>query len=133
MKVISVAAAALAVGLLAGCGSVGDRQQAASAAALRLLSAAASKDGAGACAVLAPGTVSELEQSAGKSCPEAILDEDLPKPGTVTGSRVYGQWAQVHLSEDTLFLAVFPGGWRVVAAGCRPRGDQPYDCTLQGG
>jgi hypothetical protein len=32
-----------------------------------------------------------------------------------------------------VFLAAFPGGWRVVAAGCTPRGDRPYDCTLQGG
>ena len=34
---------------------------------------------------------------------------------------------------DTVFLATFPGGWRVVAAGCTPRGDRPYDCTVAGG
>jgi hypothetical protein len=45
---------------------------------------------------------------------------------------VYGQWAQVRLSEDTVFLGAFPGGWRVVAAGCTPRDNRPYDCTLQG-
>ena len=38
---------------------------------------------------------------------------------------MYGQWAQVRLSGDTVFLAVFPGGWRVVAAGCTPRGSVP--------
>jgi hypothetical protein len=133
MKRLSLALAAAGLLTLAGCGSVGGREQAASAVAARLLSAVDAKDGAGACAVLAPDTIAELEDSAGKSCPEAILDDDLPKPGPVTGSRVYGQWAQVHLSDDTVFLAVFPAGWRVVAAGCRPRGDRPYDCTLQGG
>jgi hypothetical protein len=133
VKVITIAAAVLATGLLASCGSVGDRGRAASTVALRLLSAVEGKDGASACAVLAPDTIAELEQSESESCAEAILDEDLPGPGAVTASRVYGQWAQVRLSDDTVFLAVFPGGWRVVAAGCRSRGDRPYDCTLQGG
>jgi hypothetical protein len=134
MRRISVAVLSLvAVGALTGCGSVADREQAASAAAVRLLTAVDGKDGAAACAVLAPGTASEVEQSGGKPCAEAILDEDLPKPGTVTGTRVYGQWAQVRLSDDTVFVAVFPGGWRVVAAGCNPQGDRPYDCTVQGG
>jgi hypothetical protein len=118
---------------LAGCSSVGERGEAAGSVAVKLMTAVDSKDGASACATLAPDTLAELEQSAGKPCAEAILDEDLPKPGPVTGTDVYGQWAQVRLSDDTLFLAVFPGGWRVVAAGCTPRGERPYDCTLQGG
>jgi hypothetical protein len=130
---LSLTLVAAGVVVLAGCGSVGGREQAASAVAARLLSAVAAKDGGTACAVLAPDTISELEDSAGKPCDEAILDEDLPQPASVTSSNVYGQWAQVRLSDDTIFLAVFPAGWRVVAAGCQPRGDQPYDCTLQGG
>jgi uncharacterized protein YceK len=121
-----------AVLVLAGCGTVRDREDAAAAVAVRLLSAVQAKDGAAACAVLAPDTSSELEQSAGKSCAEAILDQDLPGPGPVTGSDVYGQWAQVRLTGDTVFLAVFPDGWRVVAAGCAPREERPYDCALQG-
>jgi len=122
----------LAVLILAGCGSVGERSDAAAAVATRLLSAVDGKDGAAACAVLAPDTVSALEESAGKPCAEAILDEDLPAPGTVTGADVYGQWAQVRLTDDTVFLATFPGGWRVVAAGCSPRRERPYDCALRG-
>ncbi|MEV6842963.1 hypothetical protein [Actinoplanes sp. NPDC051411] len=128
-----MAAAAVLVAGLAGCGSVGDRQAAASAAAVRLLTAVQQHDGSAACVLLAPKTAAELTESADKSCPEAILDENLPAPGEVTGAQVYGQWAQVRLTGDTVFLAVFGGGWRVVAAGCTPRGDQPYDCTLQGG
>lgn len=118
--------------LVAGCAPAGERGDAAATVAMRMLSAVADQDGAGACAALAPDTVAELEESAGKPCAEAILEEDLPGPGTVTGSEVYGQWAQVRLSEDTVFLAAFPGGWRVVAAGCTPRQDRPYDCGLRG-
>jgi len=57
----------------------------------------------------------------------------VPEPGSVTHVDVYGQWARVVLSDDTVFLAAFPGGWRVVAAGCQSRGERPYDCTVQGG
>jgi hypothetical protein len=133
MKRTLVAAAAVGVLAVAGCGSVGDRQEAASAAAVRMLTAVDGQDGAQACAVLAPDTAAELQESAGKPCPQAILDEDLPKSGAVTGTAVYGQWAQVRLADDTVFLAVFADGWRVVAAGCSAQGDQPYNCTLQGG
>jgi hypothetical protein len=132
----SAAAAALAVSalvLLSGCADVGSREASASDIAVRLLNAVDVKDGVAACAVLAPDTAAELEQSARKPCAEAVLDEDLPAPATVSGTDVYGQWAQVRLSDDTMFLAVFPGGWRVVAAGCTPRRSRPYDCALQGG
>ena len=118
--------------VLAGCAGVGDRGDAAAAVALRMLTAVQNDDGAAACATLAPDTLAELEESAGQSCAEAILDEDLPQPGEVEQSRVYGQWAQVRLTGDTVFLGVFPGGWRVVAAGCTPRGERPYNCDLQG-
>jgi hypothetical protein len=130
---LAAAVAALALTALAGCASVGERGDAAAAVATRLLTAVDDQNGAAACAVLAPNTASEVEQSAGKPCAQAILDEDLPAPGSVTGTDVYGQWAQVRLSDDAVFLAVFTGGWRVVAAGCRPRQDRPYDCVLQGG
>jgi hypothetical protein len=83
--------------------------------------------------VLAPDTVAELEKSAGKACADAVIEEDLPAPGAVRSVDVYGQWARVALDDDTLFLAAFGSGWRVVAAGCTARGDgRPYDCTLQG-
>ncbi len=118
--------------VLASCGSVDERGGAAAAVVLRMLGAVNGGDGAEACAVLAPDTVSELEESADKPCAEAILEQDLPAPGPVTGSAVYGQWAQIRLTGDTVFLAVFPDGWRVVAAGCTPRQERPYDCVLQG-
>lgn len=117
--------------MVAGCASTSDRGTAAAVVANRLLTAVAAKDGAGACAVLAPDTGAEVAQSAGKPCAEAILDEDLPRPGQVLGTEVYGQRSQVRLDDDTVFLAVFPDGWRVVAAGCTPRGEKPYDCQVE--
>jgi hypothetical protein len=133
MKAISAVVASALLATVAGCASVGDRETAASAAAVRLLTAVQSKDGQTACAGLAPDTAAEIVQYAGEACPQAILDEDLPAPGVVTSAVVYGQWAQVRTSTDTLFLAVFPGGWRVIAAGCTPRNERPYDCVVQGG
>ncbi|MBQ0894842.1 hypothetical protein KBX37_17335 [Micromonospora sp. U56] len=134
MRVVWVAVgAALAVVAVAGCGSATDRGDAAVAVTVRMADAVTAKDGFAACALLAPDTAAELEQTADKPCAEAVLEADLPGPGAVSDSRVYGQWAQVRLNGDTVFLAVFPGGWRVVAAGCTARGDEPYDCVLQGG
>jgi len=118
---------------LAGCAPAGDRARAAAATAVRFLRAVGDGDGAAACAMLAPGTAEELERSGERPCAEAILAAGLPGPGAAGETSVYGQWAQVRLTGDTVFLATFPGGWRVVAAGCTPRGDRPYDCTVAGG
>jgi ketosteroid isomerase-like protein len=120
-------------GALSGCGAVSVREQAAAEVAQRFVDAVARGDGDAACAVLAPDTVAALEDAAGGGCAEAVLDEDIAAPGPVEVSDVYGQWARVVLPGDTLFLAVFRGGWRIVAAGCRPAGEGPYDCALQGG
>ena len=122
----------LALTLIAGCAPAGDRGQAAAAVATRMLTAVDGKDGATACSLLAPATATEVAQSGGKPCADAIVDEGLPKPGTVTATAVYGQWAQVRIGGDTVFLATFPGGWRVVAAGCRSQGERPYNCAVQG-
>jgi hypothetical protein len=132
-RMAAAALVPLALAALTGCAAAGGRGEAADVVADRLLTAVQNEDGATACALLSPGTASEVEQSGGKACAEAILDEDLPEPGAVTATAVYGQWAQVRIGEDTVFLAVFPGGWRVVAAGCRPNGERPYDCDVQGG
>ncbi|GAB2619822.1 hypothetical protein Aab01nite_33990 [Paractinoplanes abujensis] len=114
----------------AGCATVGERERTAAELALRLLTAVDAGDGEAACAVLAPGTVRTVAED--EPCPQAILDKDLPRPGTVVETSVYGQWAQVELDDDTVFLGAFPGGWRVVAAGCTPQASRPYVCTVEG-
>ena len=121
---------ALAAG---GCGD-GSRRAAASDAAVAMLRAAAAGDGAAACALLAPETAAAVAEEQESTCAEGLLKEDLPAPGAARSTTVYGQWAQVRLDGDTVFLAAFPGGWRVVAAACEPRGDdRPYDCAVRGG
>jgi hypothetical protein len=67
--------------------------------------------------------VAEAEASSGQGCVDAILDADLPEPARVESTDVYGQWGRVVLTDDTEFVAMFPGGWPVVAAGCRSRGE----------
>jgi hypothetical protein len=127
--------AVTAVALMAtmtACTGPGEDGDAAASAARALSSAVAAGDGEAACATLAPDTVAELEESSGMACAQAVTEEDLPEPGTVETVDVYGQWARVVTSTDTVFLGAFGDGWRVVAAGCRSRGERPYDCRLQG-
>ncbi|WP_433261621.1 hypothetical protein ACQPWR_20530 [Micromonospora vinacea] len=55
--------AALVLATVAGCGSLTDRGDAAAAVAVRMLTPVAETDPAAACALLAPDTLGELEQS----------------------------------------------------------------------
>lgn len=114
----------------AGCGSSGPA--AVTEVAQRFYRAVGSGDGAAACALLAPPTLEEVEQSADAPCRTAILDVDLPAAGEVTGSSRYGGQAQVRLRGDTAFLSEFGAGWLVVAAGCTARSEAPYDCKVSG-
>jgi hypothetical protein len=97
----------------------------------RFYAAVAGGDGESACSVLASATRSELEQSAGKPCAQAILDEDVPKVVDPQEIEVFGTMAQVRYDNDVTFLTRFEDGWRVVAAACTPARIR-YDCSLQG-
>jgi ketosteroid isomerase-like protein len=127
----SVLGAVAVASLLAGCGSVGGREQAADEVVERWYAAVGAGDGRAACDLLAPDTAKSVAEDT--PCADAITDQDLPSPGRVTRTEVFGQRAQVRLDGDTVFLAVFPGGWRVVAAGCASQpGGRPYDCRVEG-
>lgn len=115
---------------VAGC--AGGSGAAAADVALRFHAAVAGGDGATACGLLAPQTRSELRQSAQRPCPVAVLEEEVPQVGGVRSSSLFGTQAQVRLEGDTVFLAEFPRGWRVVAAACTPRPPLPYDCRIKG-
>jgi hypothetical protein len=118
---------------LAGCGSAGERVTDASSAARAFERALDEGDRAGICEALAPETRGELEDSEKKACTDGIRGQDLPAGGPVRDVEVYGRQARAVLASDTLFLSQFSDGWKIVAAGCRPRPGQPYQCSLQGG
>ncbi|MEU4191806.1 hypothetical protein AB0E69_07910 [Kribbella sp. NPDC026611] len=115
---------------VSACGS--KLPAASSSAAERFYRAIEQKQGAAACDLLAPQTVVEVEESAQARCPTAILGADIPAGGTVVELRQYGTEAQARMSGDTAFLAEFDDGWKVVAAGCTPDGQSPYDCKVKG-
>jgi hypothetical protein len=125
-------ALACAAATLTSCGGTQDDDVADVASVFA--SALAAGDGAAACAVLAHSTRSELEQSTGDPCDEAILDEATRTVGSRVDVDAYGTMAQARYERDTLFLTRFQSGWRVMAAACTPRpsGDG-YDCKVKGG
>jgi hypothetical protein len=124
--------ALLALGLpLSACGDSGDA--AAADVAEHFYEAVSGKDGAAACDLLTPSAREELEESSGKSCDAAVIEETRA-PGEADGAvEVFGTMAQVSFENDVVFLARLPDGWRVQAAGCSPSADGPYSCTVQGG
>jgi hypothetical protein len=121
---------ACATSALTGCSSQADPAEAVAEDFYASLSAA---DWSAACALLAPATRSELEQSAGTTCPQALAAEDLPEPGPVHSSERYGTAALTRLGTETVFLGRFGHRWKVMAAGCAPVPGRPYDCRLEGG
>lgn len=122
-----------AVGAVAGCGTVAERR--ADVHDTVAVFEQALGDGAydRGCALLAPGTAEELEQSADSPCAQALREESPRPGGAVRRTDVYGNQARAVLSADTLFLSRFATGWKVVAAGCEPRPQQPYQCRIKGG
>jgi hypothetical protein len=117
---------------LAACGP-GEREASASEAATAFERAQDAGDRAALCAALAPNTRDEVEESEKKACVDVIDAQGLPAGGSVDDVDVYGRQARVVLASDTLFLSQFPDGWKIVAAGCRSRPDQPYQCSVKGG
>ncbi|MEU0786958.1 hypothetical protein ABZ341_36020 [Streptomyces sp. NPDC006173] len=127
-----LAVCALIVGLTA-CGAPSKRVDAASGAATTFEKAVSGGNRTAMCAALAPQTRSEVEDSEKKVCTEAISEEDLSDGGAVRRVDVWGHQARAVLAADTLFLSQFPGGWKIVAAGCRPQPGKPYQCSVKGG
>jgi hypothetical protein len=117
---------------IGGCAGLGPDTAGAAGAAEAFHAAAARGDGSAACAQLSVRVADELEQSAGTRCEQAVLAADLPDAGQVHEVQVWGGRGLVVLDHDIVFVAEFDSGWRVTAAGCSPRQDRPYDCTVKG-
>ena len=137
MRITQPRAATAALVLLAlladGCGTAGDRRDARTVTQ-RFVDAVHAKAGARACAALDASAVQALEQQEKSPCPQAVTSLQ------VSGRRalhavVYLDEARVDLtggrSGEAVFLGRTSDGWRISAAGCTPKGDEPYDCDLE--
>ncbi|QRP50721.1 hypothetical protein I6J71_11590 [Amycolatopsis sp. FDAARGOS 1241] len=98
----------------------------AQAAAQAFVTAAATGASVEACALLAPRARDGLGPA---GCPPMLAT--VPRAPVVSAS-VWGGEAQARSDADTLFLHQFPEGWRITGAGCHPRNEQVYDCTVGG-
>jgi hypothetical protein len=118
-----MAVLAAAVLVLCGCGDVSDDEVAEVGADF------AGADPLVRCELLLPNTRTALMEEESATCEEAI--ETVPRGGDVTSVEIWGEEAQVRLTDDTLFLTRTSEGWRIAAAACEPQGaDRPYDCEL---
>ena len=126
---VFVVVAAVAATAVSGCSA---SPAPARAVADRFYRSVEASDWSAACTYLAPDTRAELVQSTGKPCPAALASEAPSAPGAVGRSVEYGTMTQVRYQQDTVFLARFQTGWKVMAAGCSPVAGHPYDCQLQG-
>jgi hypothetical protein len=129
LSIMAVSAAAPVL-LLSGCASESARDVGTTMAAFS--DAVTSGDTSRACELLATSTRSELESSTGKSCPKALAAE-LPSVGERPRIQVYGNQAIARTTHDAEFLARYDDGWRVTAAGCKPKGHDLYDCPVKKG
>ncbi|GAA4935541.1 hypothetical protein ACFPM3_05870 [Streptomyces coeruleoprunus] len=131
IPVVALLALAPAV-LVAGCSVPDSESGAVSAAAARFAARTGAADFRGACRMLSPVTREELAANTGPTCEKALEDAGLADPGGVRTTEVYGHHARVAFDQDTYFLAVYPDGWKVRAAGCVPRPQRPYRCRVKG-
>jgi hypothetical protein len=83
------------------------------------------------CKLLAPATLSAIEVEEASACGTSV-GALAPPGGRVVHTEVWGDAAQVRLTDDTLFLIRTGAGWRVAAAGCTPNGSAPYHCRVEG-
>jgi hypothetical protein len=124
---LGLVAAVLATATLGGCARLQEDDVGRVAAAFEDPAATP----ADRCALLAPSTLQTLESDESAPCADAIGQVPLPG-GAVESVEVWGGDAQVRMGGDTVFLTETPSGWRVTAAACRPRGELPYDCEVEG-
>ena len=130
------ALAVLAAPALAGCSALAPDAPSAEGVAVAFAAAIESGSAAEACAMLARGTVEEIESSEDAPCEQVILSLGLPAGGQGRTAEAFGRGAIVELDNDTVFLVGNGAGdvrsWRVTAAGCEPRTERPYDCVVKG-
>lgn len=118
-----------AVLLASGC-SAGASQQEAAAAAVAFIRAEPEQ----ACRQLAPQTRKSLEADSKTDCAQALAGLQRGSDAGVRAVEVAGESGQVRFGDQVVFLARFPDGWLVTAAGCQrtdPDPAVPYACEVE--
>jgi hypothetical protein len=122
---------ALVILALTACSGQGNAEAENVRSAANRFAATVDTDTGAACGLLAPGTLETFETEEGP-CAQELSTAAKDTGGSVESVEVYGKDAVAYLSGDTLFLARFPQGWRVTAAGCTKKANRPYDCAVRG-
>jgi len=115
--------------LLTAC--VPSEQPAALSAGNSFQAALRDRNSQAACNLLSTRTLQALESTSRQPCGAALAALALPTD-PADSIEVWGDNAQLRAPSGVVFLAKFRTGWKVTAAGCRPRPDLPYDCDLEG-
>jgi hypothetical protein len=117
---------------LAACSGQGTAQAGAAGSVAEDFVRARTSDPQAACALLAPRTLEEV--TAEEPCTEAVSQDAPTRSDQAPRVEVYGKDAIARFSGETVFLALFDTGWKVIAAACQPRAEgRPYDCSVSGG
>lgn len=132
MKVVALLGGGCLLIALGGCATTSPDAHAAEEVAVGFHRAHDAGNDSAACRLLAPRTVSEVEERSSRGCEDALGAMNLASAGSVVAGGAYGLSAQVILRGDTVFLSLTPSGWLVTAAGCTRVPDQPYDCEVRG-
>jgi hypothetical protein len=119
--------------LLVSAGCAAASRPDAEATVTRFYAAYHRHDGVGACRLLGPKVRDDVARSAHSSCARALLQERLPGAAPVRSAQVFGDQAQVRLRGDTAFVARLRGAWKVLAVGCTPQPQGPYQCLVESG
>lgn len=107
------------------------RETAARETAQRFVQAIASGSPGIAGELLAPRARDPVASTSAGDCAASPAVARLPRAPVGTLA-MWGEEAQARTGRDTLFLHEFSTGWLVTGAGCRPRNEQVYDCSVGG-
>jgi hypothetical protein len=131
-RLLPCAAGLAAIAVLAGCSGQGSSESGLARDVASRFVRAQVQDVERACALLAPKTLQEVQQDG--QCTTVLAGEAPSSLLTVKSVQVWGTNAVARFEGDTVFLARFRDGWKVVAAGCQPDGkNRPYQCDIQAG
>jgi hypothetical protein len=126
-SIVLAAAGLLVLLAISGCAPDGT---AAVDTAQKFSQALAASDWSGACAMLLADAREKVAKD--RTCEENLQALQIPEPGTVTRTGIYGRSALIEFENDAVFLTVAEGGWKITAAGCTPNGAKPYTCEVGG-